>query len=64
MEQERLGDRRLAAAIKFREKCLINPKHLEIFPRNQPGRDLRNPRVPFKEYFCRTDGLYSSLFLP
>ena len=60
LEQERLSDRRLAAAIKFGEKCLINPKHSDMCPRNQPGRDLRNPRVPLKEYFCRTDRLYSS----
>ena len=60
LEQERLSDRRLAAAIKFGEKCLMNPKHSDMFPRNQPGRDLRNPRVPLKEYFCRTDRLYSS----
>ena len=60
MKQERLSDRRLVAAIKFGEKCTLNPKHSDMFPRNLPGRELRTPRVPFKEYFCRTDRLYNS----
>ena len=57
---ERLRDRRLAAAVKFGEKCTMNPKHSDMFPRNQPGRDLRTERVPYKEYFCRTDRFYNS----
>ena len=60
LEQERLSDRRLAAAVKFGEKCTKNPKHSDMFPRNQPGRDLRTERVPYKEYFCRTDRFYNS----
>ena len=60
LEQERLSDRRLAAAVKFGEKCTMNPKHSDMFPRNQPGRDLRTERVPYKEYFCRTDRFYNS----
>ena len=60
LQQERLSERRKAAAIKFGEKCLTNPKHADMFPRNPQVRDLRAPRMPFKEYFCRTDRLYQS----
>ena len=60
LEQERLSDRRLAAALKFGEKCTKNPKHSDMFPPNPPGRDLRTQRVSYKEYFCRTDRLYNS----
>ena len=60
MQQERLSERRKAAAIKFGEKCVKNPKHADMFPKNSPGRHLRTPRLPYKEYFCRTERLYES----
>ena len=59
--QERLSVRRTAAAIKFGEKCVLNPKHTDMFPRSLPGREnIRFQRLPFQEYFCRTDRLYDS----
>ena len=59
--QEKLVDRRLTAAIKFGEKCLVNPKHEDMFPRSQPGRqNIRAERKPFEEYFCRTARYYKS----
>ena len=60
LKQEKLSDRRVAAAIKFGEKCVMNPKHSDMFPKNQPGRNLRAQRMPYKEYFCRTERLYKS----
>ena len=60
LQQERLSERRKAAAIKFGEKCVKNPKHADMFPRNSPGRNLRAPRLPYKEYYCRTERLYES----
>ena len=60
LKQEKLSDRRVAAAIKFGEKCVKNPKHSDMFPKNQPGRNLRAQRMPYKEYFCRTERLYKS----
>jgi hypothetical protein len=59
--QEKLSVRRTAAAIKFGEKCVVNPKHTDMLPRSLPGRqDLRHQRLPFQEYFCRTDRLNDS----
>ena len=59
--QEKLSIRRNAAAIKFGEKCVKNPKHSDMFPRSLPGRaDIRGQRQPFQEYFCRTDRLFDS----
>ena len=60
LKQEKLSDRRIAAAIKFGEKCVKNPKHSDMFPKNQPGRNLRAQRMPYKEYFCRTERMYKS----
>ena len=59
--QERLSVRRTAAALKFGEKCLQNPKHSDMFPRSLQGRlNLRGQRVPFQEQLCRTDRLSDS----
>ena len=59
--QEKLSVRRTAAAIKFGEKCVVNPKHTDMLPRSLPGRqDLRHQRLPYQEYFCRTDRLNDS----
>ena len=59
--QERLSVRRTAAAIKFGEKCVLNPKHKDSFPRSLLGREnIRFQRLPYQEYFCRTDILYDS----
>jgi hypothetical protein len=61
LEQEKLSFRRTTAAIKFGEKCVKNPKHSDMFPRSLPGRlDIRGQRVPFQEYFCKTDRLFYS----
>ena len=59
--QERLSVRRTAAAIKFGEKCTLNPKHTDMFPRSLPGRENTIvQRLPYQEYFCRTDRLFDS----
>ena len=59
--QDRLSVRRTAAALKFGEKCLQNPKHSDMFPRSLQGRlNLRGQRVPFQEQLCRTDRLSDS----
>ena len=59
--QEKLSIRRKAAAIKFGEKCVQNPKHTDMFPRSLPGRaDIRGQSQPFQEYFCRNDRLFDS----
>ena len=61
LNQERLSDRRIAAAIRFGEKCVSNPRHNDMFPLNLPVRgDARQSAKPYKEYFCRTDRFYSS----
>ena len=61
LNQERLSDRRKAAAIKFGEKCVANPKHTDMFPKNPPAREnIRGERPPFKEYNCNRDRLYNS----
>ena len=59
--QEKLSVRRTASAIKFGEKCVVNPKHTDMLPRSLPGRqDLRHQRLPYQEYLCRTDILNDS----
>ena len=61
LEQDRLSVRRTAAAIKFGEKCLLNPKHADMFPKSLPGRlNIRGQRLPFQEQLCRTDRLSDS----
>jgi hypothetical protein len=38
-----------------------NPKHSDMFPRSLPGRlDIRGQRLPFQEYYCKTDRLFDS----
>ena len=50
LNQERLSERRKAAAIKFGEKCVANPKHTDMFPRNPPARKtFRGERTVFNE---------------
>ena len=60
LQQERLSVRREAAAIKFAQKCLDNPKHSDMFPRNPPVKYSMRNRKPFKEYYCSTDRMYKS----
>ena len=60
LSQEKLPERRIKAAIKFGEKCVANPRHSDMFPRNLPVKEKRTSQKPFKEYFCRTDMLYFS----
>ena len=61
LNQERLSDRRIAAAIRFGEKCVSNPRHNDMFPLNLPVRGIaRQSSKPYKEYFCRMDRFYSS----
>ena len=59
--QNTLEDRRIQAAIKFGQKCLTNPKHMDMFPRNVSiHNEGRRSRKPYKEYFCRTNRFYRS----
>ena len=37
LEQEKLVDRRITAAIKFWEKCVVNSKHADMFPSSNAG---------------------------
>ena len=60
LQQEHLSVRREAAAIKFAQKCLDNPKHSDMFPRNPPVKYSIRNRKPFKEYDCSTDRMYKS----
>ena len=61
LNQEKLSDRRISAAIRFGEKCVNNPRHNDMFPVNIPLRgEARKSWKPYKEYFCRTERFYAS----
>ena len=59
LQQEKLSERRIAAALKFGEKCITNDRHRDMFPRNIPSRNIRRSK-PFKEFNCKSDRFYSS----
>ena len=44
LKHENLSDRRVAAAIKFGKKCIKNPKHADMFPKNQPGKESESSK--------------------
>ena len=44
LKQEKLSNRRVAAAIKFGKKCIKNPKHADMFPKNQPGKESESSK--------------------
>ena len=62
LSQKTLADRRQEAAIRFGEKCLVNPRHADMFIRNDAVQEdvSRRNRKPLKEYFCRTERFFKS----
>ena len=60
LDQEKLSDRRLSAAMNFGENSANNPRHSDMFPRNEGSKETSRNWKPFKEYFCRTERYYRS----
>ena len=60
LDQEKLSERRLSAALNFGEKSANNPRHSDMFPRNEGTKETSRNWRPFKEYFCKTERYYKS----
>ena len=61
LDQERLSDRRLTAALKFGQDCVRNPKHADMFPLNLCQREnMRDSTKPYQEYTCLNSRFYDS----
>ena len=61
LNQKTLEERRVDAALKFGERCVSNPRHSDMFPRNIPrSENVRRNWKPFKEFFCRTERFFDS----
>ena len=59
--QEKLSDRRKAAALNFGRKSANNPKHTDMFPLNVAARENLRPRnETYKEYNCKKGRFYDS----
>ena len=57
---EPLVSRRKELCIRFIQKSSLNPRHADLFTKNQNTVNTRQDKLQYREYRCRTNRFYNS----